>query len=207
MNKVPSGRDELIEAVIKLEWEQFDKTINEGGRADCQDNWNTFHIMRKSQYLAWPDELLSSFYNDLSDAAANGRNLITEKYGRMMQSTARDRYEEIKDDFPVLDEERIKIQEGIISIQIGWMEDFAAGYPKMAGNARIIHTSEDTEYNTSYETYLRGEISTYSAETLILYGRFVAGLANAGRNLASEIMLNTARLMGYKDLDDAEHKL
>ncbi len=207
MNKVPSGRDELIEAVIKLEWEQFDKTINEGGRADCQDNWNTFHIMRKSQYLAWPDELLSSFYNDLSDAAANGRNLITEKYGRMMQSTAPDRYEEIKDNFPVLDEERIKIQEGIISIQIGWMEDFAAGYPKMAGNARIIHTSEDTEYNTSYETYLRGEISTYSAETLILYGRFVAGLANAGRNLASEIMLNTARLMGYKDLDDAEHKL
>lgn len=32
----------LIEAIVKTEWEQFDKTVNEGGRADCQDNWNTF---------------------------------------------------------------------------------------------------------------------------------------------------------------------
>ena len=94
-----------------------------------------------------------------------------------------------------------------IAIQIGWMESFAKKYPKMAGNARIIHTSEDTPYDTSYETYLRGEISTYSSGTLVAYGRFIAGLANEGRNLAEEIMGNTAALMGYKDLDDAESRM
>ncbi len=204
---VAESRDDIIEAIIGREWEQFDKTINEGGRADCQDNWQTFHIMRKSQYLAWPDELLKSFLADLERAQAEGRNLITEKYGRMMESTAPEKYDRLKEHFPVLDEERIKIQEQIIAIQTGWMERFAERYPGMAGNARIIHTADDTAVDTSYETYLRGEISTYSPETLVLYGRFIASLANAGRNLAEEIMGNTAKLLGYKDLEDAESKI
>ena len=198
---------QLVEAIIKAEWEQFDKTKNEGGRADCQDNWNTFSIMRRSQYLTWPEELLASFYTDLKAAEATGRNLITEKYGRMMASTAPERYEEIKQYFPELSEERIKIQEEIIAIQVNWMESFAKQYPKMAGNARVIHTAEDTLNETSYETYLRGEIGTYSDATLLLYGRFIALLAQEGKNLAYETMNNTAQLLGYRDVADAESKL
>ncbi len=198
---------QLVEAIIKAEWEQFDKTKNEGGRADCQDNWNTFSIMRRSQYLTWPEELLASFYTDLKAAEATGRNLITEKYGRMMASTAPERYEEIKQYFPELSEERIKIQEEIIAIQVNWMESFAKQYPKMAGNARVIHTAEDTPNETSYETYLRGEIGTYSDATLLLYGRFIALLAQEGKNLAYETMNNTAQLLGYRDVADAESKL
>ena len=37
-------------------------------------------------------------------ACAQGRNLITEKYGRMMESTAPDRYAEIADSFPEIPE-------------------------------------------------------------------------------------------------------
>ncbi|MBR5421108.1 MAG: DUF4125 family protein [Lachnospiraceae bacterium] len=202
-----SERDRLMEAIIRMEWEQFDKTVNEGGRADCQDNWETFSLMRRSQYLTWPEELLVSFYSDLSEAESSGRNLISEKYGRMMESTAPERYAELKAYYPELDEERIRIQEEIIAIQTGWMESFAEKYPKLAGNARKIHTSEDTAGDTSFETYLRGEISTYSAGTLILYGRFIAGLAGAGRNLTYETMNNTARLMGYRDVADAEARI
>ena len=55
---------DLIEAIVQLEWKQFDKVQNEGGRADCQDDYQTFSIMRKSQYMTWPEELLSSFYGD-----------------------------------------------------------------------------------------------------------------------------------------------
>ncbi|MCR4584484.1 MAG: DUF4125 family protein [Lachnospiraceae bacterium] len=196
-------KDELIEKIVLEEWKQFDKTINEGGRADCQDNWETFSVMRKSQYLVWDESLLRSFYKDLT----SGRNLITEKYGRMMESTAPARYEEIKDNFPVLSEERRQLQEGIIAVQVGMMESFAARFPKMAGNARSIHTSEDTEFDTSYETYLRGEISTYSDETLLGYGRLLAAFAKDGRNIAYEIMNNTARLLGYAGVEDAEEKL
>jgi hypothetical protein len=198
---------ELVEKIVTLEWEQFDKVQNKGGRASCQDDWGTFSIMRKSQYLTWPEELLKSYYGDLLNAQEHGWNLITEKYARMMQSTAPEKYAELEKNLPVLNEERITIQEAIIRIQVAWMEEFAEKYPKMAGNARSIRTEEDNPYNTSYETYLRGEMSTYSENTFVLYGRFITELMRAGKNLAYEIMQNTAWLYGYDSVEDAEEKL
>lgn len=163
--------------------------------------------MRRIQYMTWPEELLASFLADLKAAEATGRNLITEKYGRMMESTAPERYAELKQYFPEISAERKQIQEEIIAIQVGWMEAFARQYPKMAGNARRIHTSEDTADDTSYETYLRGELGTYSDATLLLYGRFIAELAQQGKNLAYETMNNTAQLLGYRDAADAERRM
>ncbi len=198
---------DIIEKIIDLEWKQFDKVKNEGGRADCQDDFGTFQVMRKSQYLVWPRELLYSFYNDLLAAESKGWNLIMEKYARMMKSTTPERYAEFEKDLPVLSEDRIVIQEEIIKIQVAWMEEFAAKYPKMAGNARSIRTSEDNAFNTSYETYLRGELGTYSENTFILYGRFIAELLSEHRNLAHEIMENTAKLYGYSSSESAEERL
>lgn len=200
-------RDEVIAEIVEEEWKQFDKVENEGGRADCQDDWNTFSIMRKSQYMAWSNELLTSFLKDLKDAKAKGWNLITEKYARMMKSTAPAQYAMLESSLPERTEERIKITEEIVRIQIEWMEEFAQMYPKMAGNARSIHTSEDNEYNTSYETYLRGELGTYSEETFIMYGRYISELMQKGENLAYMIMSNTARLYGYAGVEDAERRM
>lgn len=196
----------MVDKIIELEWKQFDKVKNEGGRASCQDDFETFSIMRKSQYLTWTKELLESFYQDLLEAEDKGWNLIMEKYARMMKSTTPEKYAALEKDLPVRSPERIAIQEEIIRIQVAWMEEFASEYPKMAGNARSIRTSEDTAYNTSYETYLRGEIGTYSENTFVLYGRFIAGLLKENRNLAYEIMENTAKLYGYASLHDAEEK-
>lgn len=198
---------DLIEAIVQLEWKQFDKVQNEGGRAGCQDDYQTFSIMRKSQYMTWPEELLSSFYGDLVTAESKGWNLIMEKYARMMKSTTPEKYARLEKELPVLNEERIAIQEEIIKIQVGWMEEFAEKYPNMAGNARIIHTSEDTPFHTSYETYLRGEMSTYSETTFILYGRFITGLLKEKRNLAYETMEHTAKLYGYETIEAAEKAL
>lgn len=195
---------EIIEKIVELEWKQFDKVINEGGRAGCQDDFETFSIMRKSQYMAWNEELLESYLDDLQQAEAIGRNLIMEKYARMMQSTAPQKYSELQEALPVLDEERIKIQEEIIGIQMSWMEEFAKEFPNMAGRARRLHTYEDDEYDTSYETYLRGELGTYSDNTFVLYGRFIASMAKEGKNLAYDIMGNTARLYGYASVEAAE---
>lgn len=200
-------RETLVKKIAELEWQQFDKVKNEGGRADCQDDFNTFSIMRTSQYNAWTDELLESYLEDLLDAMENGWNLIMEKYARMMASTAPEKYEELKDSLPERSVERIAIQEEIIKIQVEWMEEFAGEYPKMASNSRSIRTEEDTPYNTSYETYLRGEIGTYSEKTLLLYGRFVVDLQRKGENLAYNIMNNTALLYGYESAEDAEKKL
>lgn len=197
----------LVQRIVDIEWQQFDKVENENGRADCQDDWDTFSIMRKSQYMTWPDELLESFLTDLEEADKKGWNLIAEKYARMMESTAPDRYAELEEQLLHLDDDRVAIQEEIIKLQVSWMEEFASAYPKMASNARSIHTYEDNPYNTSYETYLRGELGTYSARTLLLYGRFVVSLHKQGKNLAYMIMENTAKLYGYKSVEDAEVRL
>ncbi len=197
----------LIDKVISLEWKQFDKVENIDGRADCQNDFNTFNIMRRSQYMAFSEELLKSYYLDLAEAERKGWNLIAEKYARMMEYTSPAEYSKIKNQLPARDEGRLQIQEAIIEIQISMMEEFAKEYPKMAANARSIHTYEDNIYNTSYETYLRGELGTYSDETLILYGRFITGCIENNINLAYKIMNNTAVLYGYKSVEDAEAKL
>lgn len=196
--------EELIEEIAETEYDAFDQVRNTGGRAFCQNDWTTFSIMRKSQYMTWNRKMLLQYLYEFRTELAGGRNLIEEKYGRMMESNYPEEYERIKDSFPALPEEKKQIIEAIVQIQVGFMEEFAEKYPRLAGNARLIHTYEDRFGDTSYETYLRGEISTYSDKLLELYGRFIAGLAGQGENLAALTMENSVHLYGYKSLQDAE---
>ena len=196
--------DELSMKIAKDEFDAFDKVVNEGGRAYCQDDWRTFNIMRRSQYMTWNKTMLLQYLYDFEREMRLGHNLITEKYGRMMEHTAPERYAEIKDNFPVLSEEKKTIIEQIVAIQVGWMEEFASKYPAMGERARRIRTADDSAYDTSYETYLRGELGTYSDKMLELYARFIVGLSGEGKNLAYETMQNTAKLYGYDTIEDAE---
>lgn len=200
-------KDKLIEQIVELEWYEFDMVKNEGGRASCQEDFATFSIMRKSQYLTWTTAMLHEYLWHMDDSLRKGRNLIAEKYGRMMESTSKEKYDKIKDQFPTHSEQRIQIMEQIIDIQVAWMEAFAKEYPGLARNARSIHTSEDTQDNTSYETYLRGELGTYSEELMKLYGEFIVSLAKNNKNLAYLTMENTVKLYGYNSLEDAERKM
>lgn len=206
-DKNATVKEELMEKLITLEWRDFDRVKNIGGRADCQDDWNTFSIMRRSQYLTWTVPMLQSYIEDFEEADARGWNLIAEKYGRMMESTDPAGYAEIADNFAEIPPEKKAIIEEIVKIQVGWMENCADTHPKAATLARSIHTYEDSLYNTSYETYLRGEISTYSDRTLDLYGRFIASFCMEGKNLAEAIIGNSAKLYGYDSLEELERKL
>lgn len=203
----PDSKEALVEKIARLEFEAFDKVQNEGGRAECQNDWATFSIMRKSQYLTWNRTMLVQYLYDFDREYRRGHNLITEKYGRMMESTAPEEYEKLKENFPILTEEKKAIIEQIVQMQVNWMEEFAKEYPHLADNARSVHTSEDNRYNTSYETYLRGELGTYSDKMLELYGRYVVEHARENRNLTYEIMGNSVHLYGYKSLEDAERFL
>lgn len=201
------SKEELVDQLVLLEWKAFDKVENEGGRADCQNNFLTFQVMRKSQYLTWTEELLESFIQDFLEANERGWNLITEKYGRMMESTAPEQYEKIKNHFPEISPEKKAIIEAIVEIEVAWDEEFAKEYPLLSSQGRSIHTSEDNFYNTSSETYLRGELSTYSDRTLALYGAFVANYAREGKNLIKDTVKNTVLLYGYASLEQAEKAL
>lgn len=195
---------ELAEDIARREFEAFDAVKNEGGRASCQDDWFTFSIMRKSQYLTWDHQMLLQYLYDFDRELEQGHNLIEEKYGRMMESTAPEQYEGMKERFPEIAPEKKEIIERIVALQVAWMEEFAAEYPYLAGSARRIHSYEDNDWDTSYETYLRGEISTYSDKMLELYGRYIAAHGTAGQNLAREIMTHSVRMYGYENLEDAE---
>ena len=197
-------KERLMNQLIELEWEAFDKVRNQGGRASCQDDYDTFLIMRKSQYLEWNEELLQSFLTDLQNANLIGWNLIAEKYARMMESTEPEQYKVVADTLPIITEDKQKVIDGIVDIQVAWMEQFADEYPRAAGNARNIHSYDDNDYGTSYETYLRGELSTYSDNTLQLYGAMIVSLLKEGKNLAKLIMANTVKMYGYDSLEALE---
>ena len=47
------NKDELIDAIVQIEWPMFAGVNNEGGKAACQMDLATFRIMRISQYSAW----------------------------------------------------------------------------------------------------------------------------------------------------------
>lgn len=195
---------ELVKQIAKLEFKAFDKVKNEGGRASCQNDWPTFSIMRKSQYMLWDRKMLLQYLYDFTRELSMGHNLITEKYGRMMESTTPERYAELQEYFSEMTEEKKAIIEQIVAVQMTMMEEFAAEHPKMAGNARTLHSYDDQLFDTSYETYLRGEISTYSDKMLQLYGAFVVGMVNEGKNIARCTMENTAKLYGYAGIEEFE---
>ena len=194
----------IIEQIVEMEWEMFQNVRNTGGRAACQDDFETFHVMRKSQFLTWDLPLLESYWQDLQEGKAQGRNLVMEKYAYMMESTASKEYEAIAAGLPKISEEKQSMIEQIVAIQVGWREEFAEKYPHLSGQARIIHTSEDTLYDISFETYLRGELKTYSMQTLVLYGRRIVAFVQEQKNMTEEIMRYTTTFYGYKTLEDAE---
>ena len=80
--------ESLIKETAEMEWELFDKVQNRGGRAACQDDRETFFLMRSSQFQAWPRELLESYRNDILSAREAGRNPLSEKYAYMMERPA-----------------------------------------------------------------------------------------------------------------------
>jgi hypothetical protein len=193
------------EAIVKHEWAQFQQVHNEGGRAACQDDAHTFRQMRLSQFLAWTLPLLDSYAQDLQAADAAGRNLLTEKYGRMMESTEPARFAaEIEPHVPRLDAARVSVQEQIIATQVRWAADFRERYPRLGGAMRVLTSAQDTRTDTSFETYLRGELGTYSDRTLALYQELVQSFLDRGRNLTDRTVSLTVALAGYPDLQSAE---
>lgn len=197
----PLSDEQLVEKIARVEFAAFDQVKNEGGRAYCQNDWPTFSVMRKSQYLTWDRPMLMQYLYDFEREGKLGHNLITEKYGRMMESTAPEKYEELKVHFPEIPADKKAVIEQIVALQMEMVEELSRDYPKVVANARHLHTYEDNVIDTSYETYLRGEISTYSDKMLQLYANYVIGCVREGKNIAKMTMENTAKLYGYRDLD------
>jgi len=202
------SKDKVIVDIIDIEWRMFQKVNNIGGRASCQDDYPTFRANRVSQAESWSLATLESYLNDLNTAEREDRNLLSEKYARMMASTSPMEYQRIAHLLPPLDDEVLSLVEETIQIALKWEEELMGKYPYVVQRGRPIYTFQDTPYATSFETYLRGELQTYSEETLRHYRDNSLAQESEGINGSEMILEGTVKKYGYVSLQQAneEHK-
>lgn len=201
--KNDSEKETRIQRIIRKEWDMFQDVENIGGRASCQDDWETFHIMRYSQAAMMDETTLRHYEQDLENAAATGRNLIMEKYAYMMEFTDQDYYEKnLKARLPVISAEKAELIENISSIMLKSEEAFCQKHPRFAQKGRPL-TRTDMEM-TPFYAYLVGELKTYSEATLTSLLHLVDSMESRGESTAEVIHGNVVRLYGYDSVQQAE---
>ncbi len=158
--------------------------------AACRDHPDQFKVHRKAQFSAWGKGTLESYLEDLKKAEKTGENLITLKYARMENLIS------IRNKNPVVDI--------IADIQFSWQNEMFAKYPKLMGGARPLRSGEDSDRATSFETYLKCELETYSDRTLhLLYGD-TREMKKKGLNMSEEIYSCLLEELGYDSLEAFE---
>lgn len=189
---------ELIDIILEIEWNYFTNLKNTGGRASCQDNKKEFLITRGSQWENLNMEILLSYLDDLKQYKLEGRNPLFEKYAYMMQYTHKDEYEKLVKYLPKKNEKKEKLIDKIEEIVMNWEREFIKKYPNLAKYVRGVDV-DDTGLIASTRTYLRGEHSTYSYKTNLLYLNYISSI---DYNLAEKIYETIFKKKGYKNLEE-----
>ena len=193
-------KEKIIKKILEKEWKYFSNLNNIGGRADCQDNREDFIIMRKSQWETFNEETLISYLEDLNSK----NNPLFQKYAQMMKYNSPEEYEKIKDILEKASDEKTDLVNKIMFIYMEWEKEFFERYPIFSSMGRPLYSSEDDDIETSIETYLRGELLSYSEKTLKLYLNYVIDNKEKNINLAIKNMDNLARMQGFNDSNDVE---
>ncbi|MBL0699692.1 MAG: DUF4125 family protein [Desulfosarcina sp.] len=179
----------LTNRILKRELDMF-LTVPTLQKASCQEDPEMFKIVRSSQFVSWSRETLESYLQDLKSAEKNNINLMTQKYARMDNLI-----EKIKEN-PEMDE--------IVDIEIEWQKEMFEKFPCLMGSARALRSSEDTPSATSFETYLRGELETYSDTTLTFLLKDVKHYFEKNENMMIKNYLDMVKQLGYTSIEDAE---
>jgi hypothetical protein len=198
---------DLISQIVEAEWRMHQEVPSSGGRAGCQEDFQTFEIHRSSQFWSWPEACLASYLNDLRLAEKEERNLQTEKYARMMKSTSPVEYALMEHLLPMTDQEALSMIDEISEIVIGWAETLAQKYPYVVGRGRPLRCSEDTGFATSMETYLRSELAVYSLNTLMLYRENVLHQKANNVNGYEITLKETVKRYGFASLEQANERM
>ena len=120
---------DAIRHLVDLEWAFFQNTRNEGGRAPCQDDRETFYVMRTGQAMGWSEKMVAAWTADLERAGAEGRNPVMEKYARMMAFTAPESYSAMEHLLPALEPETEKLARELTDQTVAWAEAARVRFP------------------------------------------------------------------------------
>jgi hypothetical protein len=194
----------VLRDILDREWEMFHSVQGIDGPAACQQDRKTFEVMRSSQLFGWNQAVAESYLDDLRQAEAAGRNLMTEKYARMMEYTSPCEYRRIAGRLPELEKGAATLVQRLMEQSVKWMEEVAAKYPHVMARARPLRAESDNRHIVSFETYSRGELATYSLRTLQLLDEHYRQMAAAGENQAELILRHTAESSGFASLERAE---
>jgi hypothetical protein len=179
----------LIDKILKKELDMF-LTVPTLQKASCQEDPEMFRLVRSSQFASWSKETLESYLQDLETAEKKNVNLMTQKYARMDNLIGK-----IKEN-PIMNE--------IVDIEIEWQKEMFEKFPCLMSSARALRSSEDTPSATSFETYLRGELETYSDTTLALLLKDVKNYCEKNENMMMKNYLEMVKQLGYTSIEDAE---
>jgi hypothetical protein len=94
--------------------------------------------------------------------------------------------------------------EEIVTIQSRWQEEMVKKYPYLMAGARHLSESDGSADDTSFETYLRGELESYSDDTLKLLLKDMLGYLKMGVNGSERIYEHLVKEMGYNSIEEAD---
>lgn len=125
----------------------------------------------------------------------------------MMARTSPAEFFRIRSQLPARLPEKDAYIEEICAVSVAWQEQLAGQYPHLIRHGRAIRKETDSLKETSFETYLWGELATYSLDTVKLYHAYIRQLEAQGKSLCEVILQNTVQQLGYASLTEAEVKL
>jgi hypothetical protein len=169
-------REEILNEILHREWAMFHTVPNAGGSASCQNQAQAFSLMRQVAYYPLSTDFLLAWRDALRKAAADGRNLMTEKYMLME-----------KKKLPLSPQQQHIEQ--ILANECAWYADFSKEFPRTA-----------QPDNGAFYHYLCCELHTYPKEALQAYAACVQAAQKAGKNLVRERYEFLAYRLGYTSL-------
>jgi hypothetical protein len=186
-------KDELIDQILELELAMF-LSVSAREPVSCQQDPEGFRMTRAAQFSVWSEQALASYRLDLEQAAAQGRNLMTLKYARMEGLIPK-----LHDDTLVEN-----LIDRIVALQVEWQKVMIARYPYLMRRGRPLEDGDEGLLTTSFVDYLRGELETYSEDTLAHLYRDMTDSRHAGRNWTEAIYLHMVKSHGYGSIEEAE---
>jgi hypothetical protein len=152
-----------------------------------QEHPEKFKLSRRAHFIPWSQETLASYLHDLETALCNGVNLISLRLDNAHQP-----------------QNRNTIVDVIVAHQCLWQREVIRRYPAMMNGKRIMATAGESPFINSYESYLKGELETYSDKTIELLHRDILDKHAQGINMAEETYTYLIQELGFESLAEAE---